>query len=382
MKERKIEFTISLILYLFIILYITILCRTPGFSRVIHLEPLWSYKSLLKGNSKYALQILLNIALFIPLGFFFRNFFQPRLVAPIILLVSVTVEGIQYFTYRGLMDVDDPVSNLLGGIIGILIYVTIGAHSKEKKSAKMLLWMGRAMLVLGFIGCIITAIPKQSNSVSDEITSQFEFYFTSEKHEGNKLYLEGSCRTYYRDTPGFQLFLDDEPVPTEIRGDVFIATVNIPKEKTELRIRFNGYPIIPTGTWINRDRIEYVAENVAPVNVDINPDSILKAYSSEYDTFVYQVKKRLIWYIGWNIDSTTEIIYHLYTDEPEKLPEKRIQYKFDNRGFRIESSKEREKQGQYRVFEDIIPEEYHVTSVVVGFNTKGKITWGSDFRIR
>lgn len=84
------------------------------------------------------------------------------------------------------------------------------------------------------------------------------------------------------------------------------------------------------------------------------------------------------------IDKNTEIIYHIHTTEPEKLPEKRIQYGFDNRGFRAGVERaENELEGihHYRVFEKEIPQDYNVTAVVVGFNTDGMITWNDSFRI-
>lgn len=88
--------------------------------------------------------------------------------------------------------------------------------------------------------------------------------------------------------------------------------------------------------------------------------------------------------IGTEIDKKTELIYHIHTDEPEKLPEKRVQYGFDNRGFRAGAERaenEFERIGHYRVFEKEISEEYHVTAIVVGFNTDGTITWADSFRV-
>ena len=108
----------------------------------------------------------------------------------------------------------------------------------------------------------------------------------------------------------------------------------------------------------------------------------LRAHSGEYDTYVYQQGGRLIWLIGYDIEPTTEIIYHLYTDEPKKLPENRVQYGFDNRGFRPGGENEREKMGSYRVFEKEIPTEYNVTYIVVGFNPGDGVVWSQAFRVK
>lgn len=112
--------------------------------------------------------------------------------------------------------------------------------------------------------------------------------------------------------------------------------------------------------------------------------AVLKAWNEEYDTLVYQNGDRLLWFIGTEIDKSTEAIYHIYTDESEKLPEKSVQYGFDNRGFRVDTERAENKLepiDHYRVFEREIPEEYYVTAIVVGFNTDGTVTWNESFRI-
>ena len=140
---------------------------------------------------------------------------------------------------------------------------------------------------------------------------------------------------------------------------------------------------MPTGTWINGDRIEYVAGEV-PLMKGVSERAILKAYSMEFDTLVFQDGERLLWLIGSEIDKNTEIIYHIHTTEAEKLPERRIIYGFDNRGFRVGAERiddELESIEHYRVFEKEIPQEYNVTAVVIGFNTDGTIIWSDSFRI-
>ena len=120
-----------------------------------------------------------------------------------------------------------------------------------------------------------------------------------------------------------------------------------------------------------------------PVIKGLPEGVVLKAWNEEYDTLVYLDGNRVLWLIGTEIDKNTEVICHIHTDEPEKLPERRVQYGFDNRGFRVGDERaENELEGidHYRVFEKEIPEEYHVTAIVVGFNTDGTITWTESFR--
>ena len=76
------------------------------------------------------LQVLLNILMTIPFGFFFK-FFQNMKIRNIILLtflLSLTIELAQltglFFTYPGsyrLFDVDDLIANTLGGFLGTVL---------------------------------------------------------------------------------------------------------------------------------------------------------------------------------------------------------------------------------------------------------------------
>lgn len=168
-----------------------------------------------------------------------------------------------------------------------------------------------------------------------------------------------------------------------VDGEKFRAEAEV-SGKAEVQVKFRGFPVMPTGVWINGERIEYVAGDVSVIS-GLPEDAVLKAWNEEYDTLVYQDGERLLWLIGKEIDKNTEVIYHIHTDEPEKLPERRVQYGFDNRGFRVgteQAENELEPIDHYRVFERRIPEEYNVTAVIVGFNTDGTITWSDSFRVK
>ena len=127
-------------------------------------------------------------------------------------------------------------------------------------------------------------------------------------------------------------------------------------------------------------RVEYLPDELK--QIDGVPDrAVLKAYNSEYDTLVYQDGNRLIWLVGGDTDSSTTLIYQLYTDEVEKLPDNRKQYGFDNRGFSMIANNEICHIGEYRVFEREIPADFHVIQVIVGFSKKEEAVWSQSFRI-
>ena len=298
------------------------------------------------------------------------------------LLASAAVEAAQFFTYRGMLDVDDLISNCCGAVVGLLIYKAVEKLSRDD----VWKWTGRAMLTTGLIGCIMVAVPAAKSNISTRITEQFQFSISSVTTD-DKVNITGECYLYDRATPDYTIFIGGAPVTTVVDGRQFKAVVPSLDHKAEVEIQFKGRPVMPTGTWIRPTasgaEVEYVAGEI-PVIKGLLESAVLKAWNEEYDTLVYQDGDRLLWLIGTDIDKNTEVIYHIHTDEPEKLPGKRVQYGFDNRGFRVGSERaDNELEGieHYRVFEKEIPKEYHVTAIVVGFNTDGAITWNDSFRI-
>ena len=202
----------------------------------------------------------------------------------------------------------------------------------------------------------------------------------------HKTVLRGSCSLYDRKTPEYSIFIGDTEATVVLDGNQYTAEIGKLSGKAEVRVKFKGYPAMPTGMFLramdNGVSVEYV-DGLIPEISGLPETAVLKARNTEYDVLVYEDCDRLLWLIGSEIDKNTEIIYHIHTNEPEKLPEKRVQYGFDNRGFRVGPEKaenELESINHYRVFQKEIPEEFNVTAVVVGFNTDGTITWMDSFR--
>ena len=288
----------------------------------------------------------------------------------------------QFLTYRGMLDVDDLVSNVCGAAVGLLIYKSVEKLSRDGRGWQAEKWMPAVLIAASFIGCMMVAVPAAKSSFDVKVTKEFQFSVSSVAADDGEIDIEGECFLYDRATPAYTLIIGGSEASTTVENKKFRASVDQPVEKAEVEIRFKGYPAMPTGVWINGEQIEYVAEEV-PVIKGIPETAVLKAWNEEFDTLVYQDGDRLLWLIGSEIDKNTEIIYHIHTNEPEKLPERRVQYGFDNRGFRVGDERaENELEGidHYRVFEKEIPEEYHVTAIVVGFNTDGTITWTESFR--
>ena len=69
----------------------------------------------------------MNILVTVPLGMILAALFRPvkhSILIPVLigLTISVTTEGIQYITRRGLCELDDVFNNTLGILLGILLY--------------------------------------------------------------------------------------------------------------------------------------------------------------------------------------------------------------------------------------------------------------------
>lgn len=98
----------------FLILYITFLRRAPGYNENIRLHlKLWPNAGVWAGN-------LLNLVLYIPFGWTSHRWKpnRKRIVSAAFML-SVCCEVLQYFTGRGMADVNDVLFNTLGAAVGI-----------------------------------------------------------------------------------------------------------------------------------------------------------------------------------------------------------------------------------------------------------------------
>jgi glycopeptide antibiotics resistance protein len=74
-----------------------------------------------------------NVILFVPLGYFLPSFFakerlRPHFTIPLCMIISIAVEISQFMTHTGSLDVDDVILNTLGGIVGYLAYALLHPH--------------------------------------------------------------------------------------------------------------------------------------------------------------------------------------------------------------------------------------------------------------
>lgn len=78
-------------------------------------------------------QVIGNILLFIPFGYFVSALINIKKILSVFvmtLITSSTIEIVQYFIGRS-FDVDDIILNVLGGVLGFIIYVSLSAVHKQ-----------------------------------------------------------------------------------------------------------------------------------------------------------------------------------------------------------------------------------------------------------
>lgn len=84
------------------------------------------------GSNAFYINVIGNIVLFIPFGYFISSYIKPKKILPILVvsaISSATVEFVQLCIGRS-FDVDDIILNSLGAICGFLIYVALNAIKK------------------------------------------------------------------------------------------------------------------------------------------------------------------------------------------------------------------------------------------------------------
>ena len=107
---------ILLIMWICVIGYFTLMYRESG-SQKINFIPLSAYKNLFL-SAETRSGIIKNIWLFIPLGTILYRLCPQKWILLVPIVLSISIEGIQYFKMLGYCELDDVISNGLGGAIG------------------------------------------------------------------------------------------------------------------------------------------------------------------------------------------------------------------------------------------------------------------------
>lgn len=116
-------------LLLFHLLTNTELNTTSGFNLIPFTEIL-RYKV---GTNGFRMNVIGNILIFVPFGYFVSGYVKATKISHILVIsavTSTTVEFVQHFIGRS-FDVDDILLNVVGAILGFLIYIGFTAIKKH-----------------------------------------------------------------------------------------------------------------------------------------------------------------------------------------------------------------------------------------------------------
>ena len=130
------------IIYLLAIIYILCLFHVVTFQDINYGESNFvPFKEIFRysfGSHKFIRNVLGNIILFIPFGFSSSYLLKNRhlsVVTILTLIASGTIETVQYYIGR-VFDIDDIILNLIGGIVGFLIFIGLDAIRNKVKLLK------------------------------------------------------------------------------------------------------------------------------------------------------------------------------------------------------------------------------------------------------
>lgn len=112
------------------IFVMTLFRRSGGTEFDFRAKPFESYYIAFAENGiEVLLQIIINIAMFIPIGFLlpccFKLYEKYRYVLITVVIASVSIELLQLIFRIGLFETDDVINNVLGAMIGLGIYVVV-----------------------------------------------------------------------------------------------------------------------------------------------------------------------------------------------------------------------------------------------------------------
>ena len=156
--KKKVSLLNEIMLLLFVtyilILFQLVTYENNGFNGV-NLIP---FKEILRyefGSKEFTRQVIGNIILFIPFGFFITYYANIKNIGSAFfttVAASIVIETVQYFIGRS-FDIDDIILNVVGGIIGFLLFVALDAIKKHLPALfqKDIIYVVLSILLLVFI---------------------------------------------------------------------------------------------------------------------------------------------------------------------------------------------------------------------------------------
>lgn len=120
-KRWNIFCGVAMIIYVFLLLYITLGKRERLQGNEFCLIPFYSYYEYMHGKVEKLRESMMNILLFYPLGLIASALSDKKRILFFGVFLSIAIEVNQYIFHLGYAEVDDVIHNSLGMIIGVLV---------------------------------------------------------------------------------------------------------------------------------------------------------------------------------------------------------------------------------------------------------------------
>ena len=390
---------IFLFAYILCVVFYTLFSRAEGFFEA-HYDLFWSYKMWIHGDAQMGWEIVLNIALFMPVGFMLAAWknewsVRRRLCWSVVLccLISVGIEVSQLVFRLGTFEFDDILNNTVGGAAGCLCYflfIKIAGIDAIHRLIRTDINLNR---IISGICCLFVIVAVLECATTDKSQTNYENWFSFQLDDvqliDDQITLSGFCFGYEYspvthlelgddrfDTASYELILQSTADQSEVELDVkrglsrpdvneyysceadytavgFTATADASAVSNDTEyevIVCSDGRTINTGTYIRDGLIEYFAVADSP-NLDVRGTDLeeivnngyLRVYRSDKHCAVYQYDGDLYWIVDsdfdFESDGSTYIQYQLHTTQPDNIPIRRTinDWYWDNIGFNFES---------------------------------------------
>lgn len=167
-KIPKMKISIlSLLLYYYLFVMLANIVGIPTFSEYIRLSALGENLfnpniNLIPFNDGFSLSFILNILLFIPLGFLCplisKNYQRIKSILLIVFILSFSIEISQLFTLYRATDINDLITNIIGTIIGYCCFNFIKKLKIAKSHTKIYSKEVNSLQYIPIITIVITFV--------------------------------------------------------------------------------------------------------------------------------------------------------------------------------------------------------------------------------
>ena len=147
----------NLLFILYILLLYYLLLGTENAASGMNFIPFKEITRYSIGSRAFFYNIIGNIVLFIPFGYFVSDYLKAKKTHQILIpsiIISLTAELIQYKIGRA-FDVDDIILNVLGAILGFMCYISIKNIKRHLPSILRSNWFYNLLAIIVIIIIII-----------------------------------------------------------------------------------------------------------------------------------------------------------------------------------------------------------------------------------